>query len=409
MIRAVVIAALLLLPAVARAKPAPGHANRHGFTVQLPDVPIPPIPAIEFPDVDFDVDLGDLDFGGMIARNDSDADEDQEDRDEARREREQERRERERERREQDRERRENDQEAETRDGARIYKMDPMRNFRSFGMPRLHVGEDGYDAEDERDATAKAKGRGSATLPVRGPVTFQIRLQSGDLEVVSTDKQQVAVTLTDAPADDVALYAYGDRVEPSFRGRRTLKRGKLRVELPRGSRLDLSSMSGDVTAQRIGDVRIRTMSGGVKLLGVAKADVQSISGDTRIEDAAGPVRLHTVSGKAVVSTTGTAPQVEFQSASGSLDWAGACAKDCHLSAETVSGEVRLAVDPKSSFELSYSSHSGELRDEVNLAVKRSPRRKAGLMTSGWIEATYGRGEGVIEADAFSGNVTVRRR
>lgn len=401
MIRAVLIAALLLLPAVARAKPAPDRPKKHDFTFQLPDVPvIPPIPSIEFPDID--VDLEDLDLGGMIARNDRDTDEDEEDRDEDRRERD-------RERRERDRERRDEDQEGETRDGARIYKMDPMRNFRSFGMPRVHVGNDGYDGEDERDATAKAKGRGSATLPVRGPVTFQVRLQSGDLEVVSTDKQQVSVTLTEVPADEIALYAYGDRVEPSFRGRRTLKRGKLHVELPRGSRLDLSSMSGGVTAQRLGDVRIRTMSGDVKLVGVGKADVQTISGDTRIDDASGPVRLHTVSGKAVVSTAGTAPQVEFQSASGSLDWTGACAKDCHLSAETVSGELRLAVDPKSSFELSYSSHSGELRDEVNLAVKRSPRRKAGMMTSGWIEATYGRGEGVIEADAFSGSVTVRRR
>src|SRR5207253_1226777 len=83
---------------------------------------------------------------------------------------------------------------------------------------------------------------------------------------------------------------------PAFRGRRTLRRGKLRVEVPRGSRLDLSSMSGDVIAQRIGDVRVRTMSGDVKLAGVAKVDVQTISGDAHIEDASGPVRLHTVAG-----------------------------------------------------------------------------------------------------------------
>ena len=85
-----------------------------------------------------------------------------------------------------------------------------------------------------------------------------------------------------------------------------------------------------------------------------------------------------------------------------------CAKDCRLSAETVSGEVRLSVDPKSSFELSYRSHSGELRDEINLAVKRAPRRKHG-MSSGWLEASYGKGEGVIEADAFSGSLVVKRK
>jgi hypothetical protein len=286
----------------------------------------------------------------------------------------------------------------------KVYKLNRQRSIR---LPRMRMGEEDSQS-DEREATAQSKGRGSATLEVKGPVTFQVRAQAGDIEVIATDKRQVSVTLSDAPAEDIALYAFGDRVEPVFRGRRTLRRGKLRVELPRGSRLDLASMSGDVTAQRIGDVRIRTMSGDVKLAGVGKVDLQTISGDARIDDAAGPVRLHTVSGHAVVATSGAAPQVEFQSASGGLDWAGLCGRDCHLSAETVSGELRLNVDPRSSFELSYTSHSGELRDEVNLAVKRSPRRKHG-MSSGWLEATFGKGEGMIEADAFSGSLVVKRK
>lgn len=413
MIRAVLIAALLL-PAAVRANSQERH-KKHDLTFQLPAIPvIPPIPSIEFPDIDVDVDIPDL--PELLARNDDDEDEDEDrndarrDRDEAQREREEAQRERERAHRERDRERHHGDEEAEVHDDngtrVKIYKLDRQRRLQ---LPRVNVNPgDDYEV-DEREATAKAKGRGTASLQVKGPVTFQVRAQSGEIEVVSTDKPQVSVTLTEVPADEIALYAYGDRVEPAFRGRRTLRRGKLHVELPRGSRLDLSSMSGDVTAQRIGDVRIRTMSGDVKLSGVAKCDVQTISGDARIDEAGGPVRLHTVSGKGIVSTTGTAPQVEFQSASGSLDWTGLCAKDCHLSAETVSGEVRLLVDPKSSFELSYSSHSGELRDEINLAVKRTPRRKPGLMTSGWIEATYGRGEGVIEADAFSGSVTVKKK
>jgi hypothetical protein len=49
-----------------------------------------------------------------------------------------------------------------------------------------------------------------------------------------------------------------------------------------------------------------------------------------------------------------------------------------------------------------------LRDELNLMVKRAPKRKHG-MTSGWLEATFGKGEGVIEADAFSGTLVVKRK
>jgi hypothetical protein len=423
-IRATLIVALLLLPAVARAKSSQQQEQpkRHGLTLELPDIPvIPPVPEIDLSDIDLDVDV-DLDLPGVMARNDQDDDEDSDhdedardrnrdarDRDRDARDRDRANRERDRERARQDRRRDGHDQDVEVEDenGTKV-KVYRLNRPPSFHMPGIHVGNDEEVGNPEREATARARGSGSATLQVRGPVTFQMRAQSGEIEVVTTDKQQVAVTLTGAPADDIALYAYGDRVEPAFRGRRSLRHGKLKVELPKGSRLDFSSMSGDVSAQRLGEVRVRTMSGDVKIAGVAKADVQTISGDARIDEVSGPVRLHTVSGHGTVTSAGAAPQVEFQSASGSLDWTGNCAKDCHVSAETVSGELRLLVDPKSSFELTYSSHSGELRDEVNLSVKRSPRR-ASLMGSGFIEATYGRGEGVIEANAFSGSVTVKRK
>ena len=389
MIRAVVVMATLwLVSGAGETKPRSAAPDRtssrqtgwqHGFDFdfELPDIDIP---ELDVPD--FEIDLPAL-LARASSRN-HDAQDEEEDQDA------------------------QGDDDMELLDdqGSRvkIYKLNPQRPVRP---PRMHLGEDDHES-DERDATAQARGRGSAILPVKGPVTFQVRAQAGDIEVVATDKRQVSVTLSEAAAEDIALFAFGDRVEPSFRGRRTLRRGKLRVELPRGSRLDLSSMSGDVTVERIGDVRIRTMSGDVKLLGVAKTDVQTISGDTRIEDASGPVRLHTVSGHGTVTTSGAAPQVEFHSASGGLDWSGACGRDCHLSAETVSGDVRLTLDPKSSFELSYTSHSGELRDELNLMVKRAPKRKHG-MTSGWLEATFGKGEGVIEADAFSGTLVVKRK
>jgi hypothetical protein len=291
--------------------------------------------------------------------------------------------------------------------GVHVYRMNDWTKFKnSFRWPRVRVRDE--DDFAERNASAQTKGNGSATLAVKGPVTFQMHAQAGEVEVVGTDKQQVSISVSDVPAEEVGLSAFGDRIEPSFRGRRLLRRGKLHVELPKGSRLDVGTLSGGVSAQRIREVRIHTLSGDVRLAGVAKAEVQSISGDVNIDDASGPVRLHLVSGRATVQTLGAAPQLEFQSTSGSLDWGGTCARDCHLSAETVSGEVRLALDPRSSFELSYTSHSGELRDELNLAVKRAPSRKRGV-SSGWMEATFGKGEGVIEADAFSGNLLVKRK
>jgi hypothetical protein len=366
------------------AQAASRHRVRPPDPPEAPEPPEPPeppeAPEFDLPDVEIDVSgmMREMNRAlPMFARNEEDEDKDQ-------------------------------DEDEHDEKGAHVYKMHPPR-------PRIpHMGrwEDGDWDEGSwwSDSSAKAQGKGTATLPVKGPITFQFHSASGDLEVSTTDKPQVTITVSGAPRDDqVALYAFGDRVEPAFRGRRMLRHGRVHVELPKGSRLDLSSMSGAVTAEGgMGEVHVRTMSGDVKIASVGKCDVQTISGDVHIDAASGPVRLHTVSGHGVVSSTSGTPQLEYQSASGDLDWAGLCAKDCHISAETVSGDLHLAVDTRSSFELSYTSHSGELRDEVELSVKRSAGRRRAL-SGGWLEATYGKGEGVIEADAFSGSLTVKKK
>jgi len=267
------------------------------------------------------------------------------------------------------------------------------------------------DAESGERPSARAAGKnGAAALAVKGPVTFRLRVQSGEVEVVPSDKPQIALSVGGAPiTGDVQLLQFGDRVEAEFSGRRQLRRGRLRVELPKGSNVDFDSTSGDVSVQEVGgDVRVRTMSGDVKVKGARNADVQSVSGDVTVSVTGPRLRLHLVSGTAFATTADPAVQLAFQSASGNLEWSGVCAKGCHLSTETVSGDIKLQPDASnSSFQLSYASHSGDLRDEMKLEVKRAPRRRHGM--GGWVEAVYGKGEGVIECDAFSGDVVVRKK
>jgi Putative adhesin len=249
----------------------------------------------------------------------------------------------------------------------------------------------------------------TATLAVKGPVLFRVHSQAGDVEVQVTDKLQVTATLEGGPDQGIVLKPDGDRVEAAFGGGRQLRHGHLRLELPKGSSLDFESMSGDLTVQKIGgDVRARTMSGDVKVSGVASADVQTISGDAAVEAAGGAVRVHTVSGNGTINTVVPAPDVEFQSASGGLSWSGTCAKGCRLTSETVSGDVRLLADPKSSFLLSFASHSGDLQDEMSLTVKHAPTKKHGG-GGGWLEAAYGSGDGRVECNSFSGSVQVKKR
>jgi DUF4097 and DUF4098 domain-containing protein YvlB len=267
--------------------------------------------------------------------------------------------------------------------------------------------DDDDDDADGRAVTARASARdGRVSLPVNGPVTLRLRVESGEIEVVPADKPQVAATVSGTRlSSDLQLVQAGNRIELRVGGHQ-LKRGNVRLEVPRGTNLEFDSTSGDVTARATGgDVRVRTMSGDVNLQGVRRVDVETISGDVRVDGSA-RLRLHTVSGNVVATTSDPAAQLNFESASGGLDWTGACAKGCHLAVETVSGDVKLNVDPKSSFELAYSSHSGELHDQLKLQMKHAPKRKHGV-PGGWAEAIYGNGEGLIECDAFSGDVQIR--
>ncbi|MFL5363011.1 MAG: DUF4097 family beta strand repeat-containing protein [Myxococcales bacterium] len=273
------------------------------------------------------------------------------------------------------------------------------------------TGADDDEEEDDADlpsTRAKAK-NGVATLPAKGPVTVRVRAQSGEVEVVGSDRLQVTAVLSEVPSrDEIQLTQSGDRIDVQVGSRKALRRGKLRVEAPKGSSVIFESTSADLDVKGIGgDVRVQTMSGDIKVSGVRKANVETISGDVSV-DANGPIRLHTVSGNAVASTTDPGVRLDFESASGNLDWSGACAKGCRVSTETVSGQIAMAVDPRSSFELSYSSHSGDFKDDLNLNVKRSQKKKHGGM-GGWVEAVYGKGEGVIECDAFSGDLQIRKK
>ena len=287
-----------------------------------------------------------------------------------------------------------------SRRNAREWYRDSMRGF--------HADDGSFDEKP----TARAEGKdGSATLAVKGPVTVRLRVQAGEALVVASDKPQVVVKVRGVPRPrDLQLLQFGDRVEARIGGSSQLRHGEMRVEVPKGSTVDFASTSGDLTVEGLGgDVRVRTMSGDVKVEGARNADVQSISGDVKVGVSGPKLRLHVVSGNAVATTSDPAVQLNFESASGNLDWSGECAKGCHVSTQTVSGQIKLKPDTsKSSFELSYASHSGDLRDDLNLQVKRAPKRKHGG-TGGWLEAVYGKGEGVIECDAFSGDVIVGKK
>lgn len=261
------------------------------------------------------------------------------------------------------------------------------------------------DGDDDSRPDPGPSGSRKATLAVTGPVRLRLNLHSGRISVRGTDRQQVDAAVTGSSSGGVRLSLAGDRVEVVFPGQGRPRDARVRLEVPRGTAVELETLSADVEVEGTGaDVRVNTLSGDVRVSGVAAATLTTVSGDLEVEGAKGPVRVHTVSGEAEVSQGGAGnASLEFESTSGDLRWAGACGPGCRLDAQTLSGNVRLALAPQSGFELSFSTRSGEVHDGFGLAAGAPKRRRRhGL------EAKAGGGEGRIECDTFSGDLELAR-
>ena len=256
-----------------------------------------------------------------------------------------------------------------------------------------------------------ASGVGAASASVPGPVKLELRAYAADVEVVAGDGHRVSLSVSGKPGLRVVLFASGERLEAQFSGKRQLREGRARIELPRGSSVDLSSVSGAVVVRDLGgDVRVRGMSGRVEVSGALQVDVESIDGSTTVASSTGPLRLHTLSGSATIETANAAGQAEVETSSGAFTFKGPCGKGCHVDVDSVSGPLTLLLDRQSSFALDLDTHSGKLRDELGLVKQEGGKRAGGEKDKDdWRELSFGKGEGAIECETFSADVAVKAR
>ncbi|HEX9103753.1 MAG TPA: DUF4097 family beta strand repeat-containing protein [Polyangia bacterium] len=262
-------------------------------------------------------------------------------------------------------------------------------------------------------------GSATATLEVKGTVTLRADVLSADIEVVGGGGKQIKAQLVDS-SGAVQLQQSGDRVEVSLQTKGSWPHvpagidGKLRLEVPQGTNVELTSASGDIAVRDTnGGVRLRTASGEVRLRKVANVEVMAVSGDVVVENASGEVRLRTVSGDAQVSQSGAtggaygASKLEYGTTSGDLDWTGVCKAGCRIEARSTSGDVKLRMSSDSSFDLRYASHSGDVADDLKMQTLEQSESRHG--SGGSLHARYGKGEGLVEAQTFSGDLHVTRK
>jgi hypothetical protein len=189
--------------------------------------------------------------------------------------------------------------------------------------------------------------------------------------------------------------------------------GDIRVANLKGE-LRLESVSGDVTVGRAGRLSfVRSVSGDVLLTDVAGAEdlkAGSVSGsfiarglDARILD------INTVSGDLVLERV-RCERAHVRSVSGTVEYVGALSEGGRYEFNSHSGDVRLGVVPGIGFEYEASTFSGSLQagwptqtvGRATDAPGRGPNARS-------VRGTVGNGSALVLVRTFSGDVSIGPR
>jgi DUF4097 and DUF4098 domain-containing protein YvlB len=193
------------------------------------------------------------------------------------------------------------------------------------------------------------------------------------------------------------------------------------VSVPRGARLILEAVSGDVIAKGSqGEIEASSVSGDVDVTdGVGAVSAESVSGNVHAAQVKGGLRSETVSGDLrIENVTG---DVESSSVSGNIRMVGIQSKD--VRSETVSGDVTYdgSIEPAGRY--SFESHSGTVRLNIprGAGAQFSVETFSGdlqtdfrvtippgstMRREGHVEFTIGDGRAKITAQTFSGSIII---
>ena len=258
-----------------------------------------------------------------------------------------------------------------------------------------------------------------------------LSLISGKIRVTGWDRSDVKISATiesgylrfNANSSRVSL-SVEDSDDEGRRGRRHNDVGEARydVSVPRGSRLILEAVSGDVISKGSqGEIEATSVSGDVDVTdGVRSVSAESVSGSVRVAQVNGNLRTETVSGD--LRAENVTGDVEASTVSGSIHLVGIQSKDVRT--ETVSGDITYTGTIEPSGRYSYESHSGTVRLNIPKGAGAQfsvetfsgdlstdfpvtiPPNPNGRRREGHMDFTIGDGRAKITAQTFSGSIII---
>jgi DUF4097 and DUF4098 domain-containing protein YvlB len=271
------------------------------------------------------------------------------------------------------------------------------------------------DNNFEKEVAADAKG------------VVEISSTTGTIDVVGWDKAAVGVKAEyGSDVDHVEVTSSGNhttvRVEPrSHVFNWGHDETHLRVQVPRGSELDLSgvsaslnsagvlgaqrlhTVSGDITAETgPGDLDVKSVSGALKLRGhgqPARLRLHTVSGDIELKHAAGDLETTTTSGEVSVELD-PARSFHARSTSGDITFEGRLTANADLGVESVNGDVKVRAAAEDGFQYEAQSLSGDISNCFNTKAQRTSEYGPGRKLDG----TRGGGSAHVRVKTLSGEI-----
>lgn len=260
--------------------------------------------------------------------------------------------------------------------------------------------------------------------------SVDLSLISGRIRVTGWDRPDVKISAT-IDRGYLDFSANSSRVTLSVDERGTRRHNNVgdaryEVSVPRGVRLILEAVSGDVTAKGSqGEIEASSVSGDVDVTDGARAvsvesvsgsahaaqvngslRAETVSGDLRVEDVTGDVEASTVSGD--IRLVGIqSKDVRTESVSGTLTYTGSIEPSGRYAFESHSGTINLNIPPNAGAQFSVETFSGGVNADFPITIPPNPRGSdRGRNREGHMEFTIGDGRARVTAQTFSGEIVI---
>ena len=287
-------------------------------------------------------------------------------------------------------------------------------------------------------AATPALAQDSVTRRIEVGEAGELRLVNvaGDITITGGDGNAIVIVATKRGGSQeardrvaVEITERGDRVEVRTRyprNNRTRVSVDFEVQVPSGTEVSATSVSGNVTVERVeGETRAETVSGDVRITGARDLTrAKSVSGDIVLADSSAEreLRAETVSGSIEANDISTrrlrmstvsggmvlmdvrSSETDLSSVSGRLEFDGRLTAAGRYTLQAHSGRVELRITDDVGFELEATSFSGSINSELPLSTEQ--RGSSGRRT---LEGTFGDGSASLDITSFSGDIRIERR